>query len=184
MDIVNSLPMKLSRAKVSKKSLFTQKEDKKLKEIVLLNGAHGWSKIAMKLPGRTARQCRDRWVNYLDPLLSDKEWTKEEDKLLLDMYKEFGTHWKDISMFFEGRSLNSIRNRVFKLERRKNSKFHKDEKQLSNEEAGMEKKSNANEHKNSDNAIFDFKDVELDFLNGNGIFGCLEDWDFSNHLNK
>ena len=94
----------------------------------------------MKLPGRTARQCRDRWVNYLNPALSDKEWTKDEDDLLLDMYREFGTHWKDISLFFEGRSLNSIRNRVMKLIRKKNSKKNKKQERIMMKEKESKKK--------------------------------------------
>lgn len=178
-----SLPTKVQYKKAAKKSMFTEMEDTKLKEIVLKNGACHWGKIAMNLPGRSARQCRDRWFNYLDPLLSDKEWTKEEDNTLINMHKKYGNRWKDISNFLEGRSLNSIRNRVLKLERKKKSKFNKNKKTSSLEETEAKSNELTDEHKSSDD-IFDFKDFDYDFINDNEIFGCLEDWDSSNPLNK
>ncbi|CAN0034213.1 unnamed protein product, partial [Ectocarpus sp. 8 AP-2014] len=39
-------------------------------------------KIALSLPGRSARQCRDRWFNYLDPNLKTTPWSTQEFRLL------------------------------------------------------------------------------------------------------
>ena len=160
--------------KEPKKSRFSKEEDKILKEVVLENGACAWGKIAKNLPGRSARQCRDRWVNYLNPELTDKGWTKAEDDLLLDMYNEFGTHWKDISTFFDGRSLNSIRNRVFKLVRKKVTKPNKKTNKMESEnEKGVISK--ADENALSDD-VFDFKCFEKEFINDAGQFGYNEEW--------
>ncbi|CBJ31407.1 Myb protein [Ectocarpus siliculosus] len=41
-----------------------------------------WKKIALSLPGRSARQCRDRWFNYLDPNLETTPWSTQEFRLL------------------------------------------------------------------------------------------------------
>ena len=43
---------------------FTPGEDERLRNIVLRNGPKKWQKIALEMPGRTARQCRDRYQNY------------------------------------------------------------------------------------------------------------------------
>ncbi|CAN0262200.1 unnamed protein product, partial [Ectocarpus sp. 6 AP-2014] len=41
-----------------------------------------WKKIALSLPGRSARQCRDRWFNYLDTNLKMTPWSTQEFRLL------------------------------------------------------------------------------------------------------
>lgn len=40
--------------------------------------------------GRTAKQCRDRWLNYLRPGIKKGNWSREEESLLEDMYDAFG----------------------------------------------------------------------------------------------
>ena len=176
MSIKNRGNKKMIHAKASMKAKFNEEEDQKLKEIVLAHGACEWSKIAMALPGRTARQCRDRWVNYLNPLLCDKEWTEEEDNLLLEMYKEFGTHWKDLSLFFHGRSLNSVRNRVLKLERRNKSKARKKHGKILTELPESKNNVEIKEGDVLDNKLFDFKSLDGEFLGENSNFGFFEDW--------
>ncbi|GJS73681.1 Myb domain protein 4r1 [Tanacetum coccineum] len=50
-------------------------EDKRLKIAVRLFGAKNWNKITKFVPGRTQVQCRERWVNCLDPSLKVDKWT-------------------------------------------------------------------------------------------------------------
>lgn len=158
------------------KTRFTEEEDRKLIEAVKENGAFAWGKIAANLKGRTARQCRDRWVNYLNPELVKKEWAAEEDNLLMEMYKEFGTRWKDISLFFQGRSLNCIRNRVFKLERRNRPKMKRRQNKIqTNDKENKETKNDAKQDI-SLNDVFVFDNLEEDFLNGNEGKNCFQDW--------
>lgn len=38
-----------------------------------------WSGVAESLPGRTGRQVRDRWNNYLNPVINHKPFTREDD---------------------------------------------------------------------------------------------------------
>ena len=63
------------------------------------------------MPGRSGRQCRDRYKNYLAQGFFNGEWTKEEDELLFKKFVEFGTHWSKIATFFKNRNANSLKNR-------------------------------------------------------------------------
>lgn len=116
------------------KNKFTPTEDQKLINIVknydftLLkqdsekkskSDIHNWVEIAKQLDtGRNARQCRDRWINYLSPLVQKNPWTDEEDKLLLQKYQEIGPKWTKIASFFDSRTDINLKNR-FKLIQRK-----------------------------------------------------------------
>ena len=90
---------------------FTAQEDELLKELVQEEGPYKWNKIASKMPGRTAKQCRDRFQNYLNPALLNDKWTQKEDQLLFQKIQEYGKKWKFISQFFPTRSHNNVKNR-------------------------------------------------------------------------
>lgn len=100
-----------TKSQSSVKNKFTIEEDKLLTELASKSKVHNWNEIAEKIGTRNARQCRERWNNYLDPSLRQDPWTEEEDRLLLAKHREFGTHWNKISKCFKNRSDNSIRNR-------------------------------------------------------------------------
>lgn len=95
--------------KVFKK--FSISEDIMLKNIVSIFGAKNWKLIALLMPNRTARQCRDRYANYLAPGFTHSEWTNQEDQLLSQKYLEYGPCWSKIQKFFPNRTSNSIKNR-------------------------------------------------------------------------
>lgn len=106
---------------------FSPDEDNLLIEAVKILGTNVWHDIALKVPGRNARQCRERWNNYLNPSLISAPWTPEEDLFLLQKRKDLGLNWQNISVFFPQRSKNSIKNRYSILIRRqtkKDRKFH------------------------------------------------------------
>jgi len=76
-------------------------EDARLTEILKNNPTwnsdndtliHGmWTDIANNLgTGRTPKQCRDRWQNYLRPGIKKGGWSVEEEELIKDMYSTFG----------------------------------------------------------------------------------------------
>jgi hypothetical protein len=89
---------------------FTPLEDIRLTEVVLRCGCQNWGDVARYMPGRNPRQCRERWMNYINPQLSHTPLTAEEDLLLEKKYNEIGSHWKLIASFFPGRSRNFIKN--------------------------------------------------------------------------
>jgi hypothetical protein len=73
--------------------------------------------VACQMGSRNARQCRERYKNYLDPNLSSAIWTADEDRLLCDKVKRLGTRWSTIAAFFNNRSVMALRNRWQLLER-------------------------------------------------------------------
>ena len=101
--------------KKTKKSKFTKEEDEKLCSLVKKYGENEWSLISKQMNNRNPRQVRERWKNYLDPRINNEKWTEDEDSQLLKNFKEFGPHWKKISLFFKNRSPNSVRNRFLKV---------------------------------------------------------------------
>lgn len=95
----------------ARRRFFTQEEDILLTNAAIQYNEKNWANIAKHVPGRTPRQCRDRWMNYLKPNLKFDPWTKEEDALLASLVNSQGTHWAKMVSHFPGRSTNAIKNR-------------------------------------------------------------------------
>lgn len=94
---------------------FSPEEDNTLIDLVESMDPVDWKLVADAMGNRTARQCRERYQNYLAPNVAVKEWTKEEDEKLLTQYKIHGPHWSLIRSVFPGRSCVNIKNRWAKL---------------------------------------------------------------------
>lgn len=97
---------------------FTAEEDDKLSKLVEELGRR-WQDIAARMENRNARQCKDRWRNYLSPDVNgDQRWTPEEDTTLGKLYEEHGNHWVSISKkMTTGRTSEQVKNRICKLKR-------------------------------------------------------------------
>ena len=93
------------------KKKFTPEEDATLLKLVKKIGPCKWNTIALSMPGRKGRQCRDRYMNYLSPNVKLDEWTADEDRLLIEKVKKYGTRWSSISKFFNGRTGSALKNR-------------------------------------------------------------------------
>ncbi|KAH0795285.1 Myb-like DNA-binding domain containing protein [Histomonas meleagridis] len=89
---------------------FSKQEDETLKRIVQQHGEGNWSVIASCMKNRTARQCRERYKNYLSPNIKNDPWTQEEEILLEKKYAELGPRWAKIALFFESRSDVNVKN--------------------------------------------------------------------------
>jgi hypothetical protein len=90
---------------------FSLLEDQQLATLVEQHGENDWAQIASFMPGRSARQCRERWQNYLAPSLDSLPWTPKEDDLLLQKFREFGHKWGKIAESFPARSYLNCKNR-------------------------------------------------------------------------
>jgi myb proto-oncogene protein len=69
-----------------------------------------WSEIAKslftnseRLYVRTSKQCRERWLNHLDPSKTKLNWSLEECKLLLKSVLENGKKWASLVQILGGR---------------------------------------------------------------------------------
>jgi hypothetical protein len=109
----------MARRPSTPKCKFDSDEDALLTEAVQRLGTGDWCSIAAEIPGRNARQCRERWNNYANPHLTKEQWTVAEDELLLRKFRELGPKWHNIAGDFDGRAKNSVRNRFFTLARRR-----------------------------------------------------------------
>jgi hypothetical protein len=90
---------------------FTAEEDSKLMTLVQKLGQSNWQSIASYMNGRTNRQCKERWVHYLDPNIVAQPWTRREDRLLEQKVSEVGKKWKQLEALFPGRTEISLKNR-------------------------------------------------------------------------
>lgn len=114
-DTSDSDEFKLQKNSSFKRKLFTKKEDELLTSAAITFKYESWNKIAMFVPGKTPKQCRDRWVNYLQPSLNFEPWSNNEDQLLVSLVNKYGTHWTKMKKNFPNRSSNSIKNRWYWL---------------------------------------------------------------------
>ena len=92
------------------KGRWSPEEDRLLVSLVQSFGLRSWSTIAKHLPGRTGSRCRDRWNNHLDPRINKKEWTEDEDALIIHAHRVFGGKWTKIAEHLHGRTDNAIKN--------------------------------------------------------------------------
>jgi hypothetical protein len=97
---------------------WTVEEDEKLKEAIALCGTRSWKKAAVKVPGRTGKQCRQRWLDKLAPEINRDGWTPEEDLILIRRHEEFGNAWSAIGAYLPRRACGAIKNRWNCLSRR------------------------------------------------------------------
>lgn len=68
-----------------------------------------WSEIARFIPKRSSKQCRERWVNHLNPDVNKGEWTAEEDELLWEYQKEMPRKWAHLARKIPGRTENQVK---------------------------------------------------------------------------
>lgn len=100
------------------KGMWSLEEDDMLLALMAeKGGAKCWSKISDRIPGRTAKQCRERWYLNLDPEINRNPWTKQEDDVLVSMHAEMGNKWAHIRAFLPGRTENAVKSRFKSLVR-------------------------------------------------------------------
>ncbi|EAY02149.1 Myb-like DNA-binding domain containing protein [Trichomonas vaginalis G3] len=110
----------------TKSKRFTPEEDAIIKELVEVQKLSPWSQVAKHLPGRTGAQCRDRYNTYLYCEISSKNWTHEEDEIIIEKYREYGPRWVMIAQHLPGRNGKSVKNRWIKALKRYHGISHKD----------------------------------------------------------
>lgn len=72
-------------------------EDEILKAAVMKYGKNQWDRISSLLVRKSAKQCKARWYEWLDPSIKKTEWSKEEEEKLLHLAKLMPTQWRTIA---------------------------------------------------------------------------------------
>lgn len=93
------------------KTKWTYDEDQLLIQTISKYGSKNWSLIASEIPGRTGKQCRERWLNQLNPELNKEHWSNNEDLILIRFQYIYGNCWSKIATYLPGRSSNAVKNR-------------------------------------------------------------------------
>ena len=122
-----NMNMNITNNSNKQRNRFSKEEDECLRMLVEEQEDNvDWNYVSSKMIGRTSRQCRERYRNYLRPNLVNGSWTDEEDQLLEKMYEKFGPQWSKIAQYFPKRSDVNIKNHhtciVNRLSRQKKRK--------------------------------------------------------------
>lgn len=91
---------------------WTPEQDAMLHKGVWKYGQKKWALIAQEyVAGRSGKQCRERWCNYLNPNIEKGPWTVAEDLIVHAGVFELGHRWSVIAQRLPGRTDNQIKNR-------------------------------------------------------------------------
>ncbi|KAG5915357.1 hypothetical protein E4U61_004695 [Claviceps capensis] len=93
-----------------KTGLWSPREDFLLKSRVMDEGARDWVEVSNFVGSRSAKQCRERWHQVLDPQLNHDPITREEGDLILKLVAQKGQKWAEIARQLRGRSDNTVKN--------------------------------------------------------------------------
>lgn len=101
-----------------KKGNWTADEDELLLRWVNQQGACKWTQCSKTIKGRCGKQCRERWVNILNPGVKKGKWSQQEQTAIFDNLCSHLTAWSTIAKILPGRTENSIKNYFYSSIRR------------------------------------------------------------------
>jgi hypothetical protein len=93
-----------------KKGPWCESEDDRLRNLVARYGASQWTLIAEGIDTRTAKQCRERWHQNLNPKICHHPITPEEAEKIERWVSERGPKWAEFARDLGNRSDNAIKN--------------------------------------------------------------------------
>eukprot|EP00514_Thraustochytrium_sp_LLF1b_P005345 CAMPEP_0184527034 /NCGR_PEP_ID=MMETSP0198_2-20121128/10980_1 /TAXON_ID=1112570 /ORGANISM="Thraustochytrium sp., Strain LLF1b" /LENGTH=598 /DNA_ID=CAMNT_0026918661 /DNA_START=1228 /DNA_END=3024 /DNA_ORIENTATION=+ len=88
-----------------------------------------WFLISENIPGRSVKQCRERWCCNLDPKINKGAWTEEEDRILIDVQAREGNCWAKIARLLNGRTEHTVKTRFRSILRARRREWSAEEDQ-------------------------------------------------------
>ena len=119
-----------------KGGIWKNTEDEILKAAVMKYGLNQWSRISSLLVRKSAKECKARWYDWLDPSIKKTEWTRDEEEKLLHLVKIFPCQWRTIAPIIGGRTPNQCIEQYDKLLDRAQGKTEEDAHDPRNLRAG------------------------------------------------
>jgi len=98
------------------KGHWSNKEDALLTSLFQA-GWDNWTHIAENIPGRTSKQCRERWFHHLDPAINHSLFSEEEDQIILETCDRIGSKWCKIAALLHARTEDAVKIRWKTLSR-------------------------------------------------------------------
>ncbi|EAY17254.1 Myb-like DNA-binding domain containing protein [Trichomonas vaginalis G3] len=96
------------------KGLWSPSEDELLRKAVsVMKQPISWEEISKFVPGRTPKQCRERWLFRLCPDVNKAPFQKWEDELIVLERQKIGNHWTAIAAKLPGRTSCAVKNRWY-----------------------------------------------------------------------
>lgn len=95
------------------KGSWKPEEDELLKDAVTSMSPVLWDLVSEKVPGRSAIQCKERWLYRLNPDVKKTRFEKWEDQLIIREHKRIGNHWTLIANKLPGRTSCAVKNRWY-----------------------------------------------------------------------
>nr|CAD1842679.1 unnamed protein product [Ananas comosus var. bracteatus] len=88
------------------KGVSSKREDEKLAECIQVHGEGSWRSLPRAAVGllRCGKSCRIRWINYLRPDVKRRNFTEDEDDLIIKLHALLGNRWSLIAGRLPGRT--------------------------------------------------------------------------------
>jgi len=126
----NKIKKRNSRSSsITERRKWGPEEDEQLVRLIKKYGTKNWRVVASHLKERTPKQCRERWINHLDPAIIKGKLTEEEWNLVIESQEELGNKWSEIAKLLPGRTPNQIKN-VWHAMMRRETKLCKPKRKL------------------------------------------------------
>ncbi|KAJ1282535.1 hypothetical protein BS78_03G059900 [Paspalum vaginatum] len=94
-----------------KRRPWTGDEDARLQRLAKEHGFHSWRRVASHLPGRSTKECRDRWRHCLARDVYHRPFTASDDDELVRLYVRHAGCWTDMSRAVYARTSRLLRHR-------------------------------------------------------------------------